>query len=74
MLFQLHKLKMTLYNNFDSQIMNLENLNSRLSTQVNAAKSNIKKLEGRLSSTADSVNVMKKELVLTNNNLQADGK
>jgi hypothetical protein len=54
-----------------SQIMNLENLNARLSTQINATKSNIKKLEGRLLSTADSVNVMKKELVLTNINLQA---
>ena len=53
-----------------SQIMNLENLNSRLSTQINATKSNIKKLEGRLLSTVDSVNVMKKELVLTNINLQ----
>ena len=54
-----------------SQIMNLESLNARLSTQINATKSNIKKLEGRLMSTADSVNVMKKELVLTNINLQA---
>jgi predicted PurR-regulated permease PerM len=53
-----------------SQIMNLENLNGRLSAQINATKSNIKKLEGRLLSTADSVNVMKKELVLTNINLQ----
>jgi predicted PurR-regulated permease PerM len=53
-----------------SQIMNLENLNGRLSAQINATKSNVKKLEGRLLSTADSVNVMKKELVLTNINLQ----
>jgi septal ring factor EnvC (AmiA/AmiB activator) len=53
------------------QIENLENRNSRLSTQVNAANSNIKKLEGRLLSTVDSVDVLKKELVLTNNNLQA---
>ena len=53
-----------------SQIMNLENQNARLSTQVNATRSNIKKLEGRLLSTADSVNVMKKELILTNINLQ----
>ena len=53
------------------RIVNLENLNSRLSTQVNAAKSNIKKLEGRLSSTDDSVDVLKKELALTNNNLIA---
>jgi predicted PurR-regulated permease PerM len=55
-------------------IVNLENLNSRLSTQVNAANSNIKKLEGRLLSTVDSVDVLKKELVLTNNNLQAMAK
>jgi hypothetical protein len=53
------------------QIVKLGNLNSRLSTQVNAANSNIKKLEGRLLSTVDSVEVLKKELVLTNNNLQA---
>jgi Na+-translocating ferredoxin:NAD+ oxidoreductase RnfG subunit len=53
------------------QIVNLGNLNSRLSTQVSAANSNIKKLEGRLLSTVDSVDVLKKELVLTNNNLQA---
>ena len=53
-----------------SQIMNLENLNGRLSAQITATKSNIKKLEGRLLSTVDSVNVMKKELVLTNINLQ----
>jgi len=53
------------------RVVNLENLNSRLSTQVNAAKSNIKKLEGRLSSTDDSVDVLKKELALTNNNLIA---
>jgi hypothetical protein len=56
------------------QIVNLEKLNSRLSTQVNAANSNIKKLEGRLLSTVDSVDVLKKELVLTNNNLQAMAK
>ena len=53
------------------QIVNLGNLNFRLSTQVSAANSNIKKLEGRLLSTVDSVDVLKKELVLTNNNLQA---
>ena len=53
------------------RIVNLENLNSRLSTQVNAAKSNIKKLEVRLSSTDDSVDVLKKELALINNNLKA---
>jgi hypothetical protein len=53
------------------QIVNLEKRNSRLSTQVNAASLNIKKIEGRLSSAVDSVDVLKKELVLTNNNLQA---
>jgi predicted PurR-regulated permease PerM len=53
------------------QVVNLENLNSRLSTKVNAANSNIKKLESRLSSTVDSVDVLKKELALTNNNLKA---
>jgi cell division protein FtsB len=53
------------------QIENLENRNSRLSKQVNTAKSNIKKLEGRISSTVDSLNVLKAELVLTNSNLQA---
>jgi len=53
------------------QIVNLKNLNSRLSTQINAANSNIKKLDDRLLSTVDSVDVLKKELVLTNKNLQA---
>jgi hypothetical protein len=56
------------------QIVNLEKLNSRLSTQVSATNSNIRKLEGRLSSTADSVDVMKKELLLTNMTLQAMAK
>jgi hypothetical protein len=56
------------------QIVNLEKLNSRLSTQVNASNSNIRKLEGRLSSTADSVDIMKKELVLTNLTLQTMAK
>jgi hypothetical protein len=53
------------------QVVNLENLNSRLSAKVNTANSNIKKLEGRLSSTVDSVEVLKKELALTNSNLLA---
>jgi cytochrome c-type biogenesis protein CcmH/NrfF len=53
-----------------SKIENLEKLNSRLSMQVNTANSNIKKLESRLSSTVDSVDVLKKELALTNNNIQ----
>ena len=52
-------------------IVNLENLNSRLSKQVTATNSNIKKIEGRLLSTTDSLAVLKKELVLTNKNLQA---
>jgi len=52
------------------KIMNLEKVNSGLSVKVNAANSNIKKLEGRLSSTIDSVDVLKKELVLTSKNLQ----
>ena len=51
-------------------IVNLENLNSKLSKQVGVANSNIKKIEGKLLSTADSVEVLKKELVLTNKNLQ----
>ena len=53
------------------QIVNLQNLNSRLSTRVNTANLNIKKLEGRLSSTVDSMDVLKKELAITNNNLKA---
>jgi transcriptional regulator with XRE-family HTH domain len=58
-------------NQLQRRIVNLENLNSRLSTQVNAANTNIKKLEGKLSSAADSLDVLRKELVLTNTNLQA---
>jgi hypothetical protein len=53
------------------QVVNLGNLNSKLSKQVRTANSNIIKLEGRLLSTVDSVGVLKKELVLTNNNLQS---
>jgi hypothetical protein len=41
-----------------------------LSTKVNSANSNIKKLERRLSSTVDSVDVLKKDIVLTNKSLQ----
>ena len=52
------------------KIVNLENLNSGLSRQVHSANSNIKRLEGRLSSTVDSVDVLKKEIVLTNKSLQ----
>ena len=37
------------------QIVNIENLNSRLSILVNAANTNIKKLEGRLLSTIGNV-------------------
>jgi predicted nucleic acid-binding Zn-ribbon protein len=53
------------------QIENLENRNSGLSKQVNTANSNIKKLEGRISSAVDSLAVLKQDLALTNNNLQA---
>jgi hypothetical protein len=53
------------------QILSLENLNSRLSTQVKATNSNIRKLEIRLSSTVDSVGILKKELAVTNINLKA---
>jgi exonuclease VII large subunit len=53
------------------QVVHLENLNSRLSTQVGAANSNIKKLEDKLVSTVDSVDVLKKALVLTNSNMAA---
>jgi uncharacterized protein YoxC len=53
------------------QVVDLENLNSRLSAEVNTANSNIKKLEGRLSSTVDTMEDLKKELALTNNNLKA---
>jgi predicted PurR-regulated permease PerM len=56
---------------FQRQIENLENHNSRLSKQVTTANSNIKKLEGRISSIVDSLDVLKQELALTNNNLQA---
>lgn len=52
------------------RLVNLENQNSRLSSQVNAANSNIRKLEGKIASTTDSVIVLKQELALTNNNLQ----
>jgi hypothetical protein len=53
------------------QIVNLETRNSRLTNQVSSANSNIKKLETRLGSTVDSVEVLKKALVLTNENLMA---
>ncbi len=53
------------------QIVNLETLNSRLSTQVSSANSDIKKLENRLGSTVDSVDGLKKALVITNENLTA---
>jgi hypothetical protein len=56
------------------QIVNLENQNSRLSKQVNASNSNIRKLESRLSSSADSMDVIKNELVVTNMTLQAMAK
>jgi hypothetical protein len=53
------------------KIKNLEIHNSRLSVQVSTANSNIRKLENRISSAADSVDVLKQELALTNSNLQA---
>ena len=53
------------------KIENLEIHNSRLSVQVSTANSNIRKLENRISSAADSVDVLKQELALTNSNLQA---
>jgi len=53
------------------QIENLEKHNSRLSRQVTAANSNIRNLEGRISSTVDSMDVLKQELALTNSNLLA---
>ncbi len=53
------------------KIMDLENMNSRLSKQINSVNSNIRKLEQRLISAADSVEVVKKELVLTNNSIEA---
>jgi hypothetical protein len=53
------------------QILNLEHLNSKLSKQVSNSNSTIKKIEGKLASTADSIDVLRKELFLTNTNLQA---
>jgi hypothetical protein len=52
------------------KIENLENRNSRLSKQVITANSNIKKLEDRISSAVDSMDVLKQDLAQTNNNLQ----
>jgi hypothetical protein len=53
------------------KIENLEIHNSRLSKQVSTANSNIRKLEDRISTAADSLDVFKQELALTNSNLQA---
>jgi hypothetical protein len=53
------------------KVVHLEKINSRLSTQVSAANSNIKKLQDKLGSTVDSVDVLKKALLLTNNNMAA---
>lgn len=53
------------------QIMDLENTNSRLSKQISSVNSNIRKLEVRLISAADSVGALKRELVLTNNSIEA---
>lgn len=52
-------------------ILNLEKLNSGLSNQISSANSNIKKLESRLDSTSDRVVAMRKELALTNKNMEA---
>ena len=54
-----------------NQIQNLEDLNSRLSGQVNRANSNIRKLEDRISTTTDSVNSLRQELDMTNKKFQA---
>jgi septal ring factor EnvC (AmiA/AmiB activator) len=51
--------------------MNLEKLNSGLSKQIYSVNSNIKKLEGKLMNSIDSMSVLKNELAMTNNNLQA---
>ena len=53
------------------QIMNLEKLNSGLSKQIYSVNSNIKKLEGKLMNSIDSMRVLKNELAMTNNNLKA---
>ena len=53
------------------QIVNLENRNTKLSNQVSTANTNIKKLETRLGSTVDSVDVLKKALIVTNENMMA---
>ncbi len=54
-----------------NQIENLANRNTRLSKQVTAANSDIRKLEGRIASAVDSVGVLKQQLALTRNDLQA---
>jgi len=53
-----------------SQILNLEKLNSKLLKQVIVSNSNIEKLERRLTAAMDSLGTMKKELAITNNNIQ----
>jgi predicted nucleic acid-binding Zn-ribbon protein len=53
------------------QIENLENRNARLSGQVNRANSNIRRLEGRVSASMDSMNILKHDLAMTNRSLQA---
>ena len=54
-----------------SQILNLEKLNSKLLKQVIVSNSNIEKLERRLTAAMDSLGTMKKELAITNNNIQS---
>jgi hypothetical protein len=63
--------------NYDSlqilqkKVVHLEKVNSKLSNQVSTANTNIKKLENELGSTVDSMAVLKKALMLTNDNLAA---
>jgi hypothetical protein len=63
--------------NYDSlqvlqkKVVHLEKINSKLSNQVSTANTNIKKLEDKLGSTVDSMAILKKALILTNDNLAA---
>ncbi len=53
------------------RIKNLENLNQKLSRQVNEANTSIRTLESKISSAVDSVDVLKQELAMTNTNFHA---
>lgn len=53
-----------------NRVLKLEVLNSGLSKQVKTANSKISTLEKKLSAAADSLDLIKKELVLTNKNLK----